>query len=148
MSVPLPGGLLVALAGMVVLDLRFRLFFRRNPVRAAIVLAVGVLFFLAWDLVGHRLGIFFRGSAELLTGIRLAPELPLEELFFLTLLGYLTMNGYGWLTRLGDGWRAMTYLCWMPRSSSRVPSSPSPPSSSAAVRAGARSGSSRRSSWC
>ena len=90
--------LLVALAGMVVLDLRFRLFFRRNPVRAAIVLAVGVLFFLAWDLAGIGLGIFFRGAPELLTGIRLAPELPLEELFFLTLLGYLTMNGYGWLS--------------------------------------------------
>ena len=30
-----------------------------------------------------------------MTGILLAPELPLEELFFLTLLTYMTMNLLG-----------------------------------------------------
>ena len=88
-------GLLVALAGMVVLDVRFRLFFGRGPVRAAIVLVLGVAFFLAWDAAGIGLGIFFRGTSTLLVGMQLAPELPLEELFFLTLLCYLTMNAYG-----------------------------------------------------
>ena len=52
----------------------------------------GVVFFLVWDLVGIGLGIFFRGETAFMTGILLAPELPLEELFFLTLLCYLTMN--------------------------------------------------------
>ena len=89
--------LLVALAGMVVLDLRFRLFFAVAPVRAAIVLVLGVAFFVCWDLVGIDLGIFFRGNPGLLTGVQLGPELPLEELFFLALLCYLTMNLYGWL---------------------------------------------------
>lgn len=88
-------GLLVALAGMVVLDLRYRLFFGKAPLRAAIVLAVGVVFFLAWDAAGIGFGIFFRGDPALLVGVQLAPELPLEELFFLTLLCYLTMNVYG-----------------------------------------------------
>jgi lycopene cyclase domain-containing protein len=92
-------GLLLGLAGMVVLDLRFRLFFRRAPLRAAIVLVVGVVFFLAWDAVGVHLGIFFRGDPALLVGIRLAPEIPLEELFFLALLCYLTMNLYGFASR-------------------------------------------------
>ena len=96
-------GLLIALAGMVVLDLRFRLFFRRAPLRAAIVLVVGVLFFLVWDAAGVGLGIFFRGDLALLTGVQLAPdlapEIPLEELFFLLLLCYLTMNVYGALGR-------------------------------------------------
>lgn len=91
-------GLLVALAGMVVLDLRFRLFFTRGPARAAVVLVVGVAFFLAWDAAGVGLGIFFRGDLSLLTGVQLAPEIPLEELFFLLLLCYLTMNVYGWLS--------------------------------------------------
>ena len=40
------------------------------------------------------LGVFFRGNAGLLTGLQFAPELPLEELFFLALLCYLTMNVY------------------------------------------------------
>ena len=92
------GGLLFALLGMVVLDLRFRLFFGRAPLRAAIVLVLGVAFFLGWDAAGVGLGIFFRGDLALLTGVQLAPEIPVEELFFLVLLCYLTMNAYGWLS--------------------------------------------------
>jgi lycopene cyclase domain-containing protein len=88
-------GLLFALSGMVVLDLRYRLFFAKAPARAAIVLLVGVAFFLSWDAAGVHLGIFFRGNLALLTGLQLAPEIPLEELFFLILLCYLTMNAYG-----------------------------------------------------
>ncbi|SDY74333.1 lycopene cyclase domain-containing protein [Herbiconiux ginsengi] len=84
--------LLVSLGGMVVLDRRFRLFFFDRPVRAAVVLLVGVAFFVVWDLLGIGLGIFFRGETDFMTGILLAPELPLEEVFFLTLLCYLTMN--------------------------------------------------------
>jgi len=94
--------LAIALTGMVVLDRRFRLFFWADARRAAIVLAIGVVFFIVWDLFGIGLGIFFRGETEFMTGLQLAPELPLEELFFLILLCYLTMNVYGslrWLSR-------------------------------------------------
>tara|TARA_R110002020_G_scaffold152794_9_gene331550 strand:- start:172097 stop:172435 length:339 start_codon:yes stop_codon:yes gene_type:complete len=91
--------LLVSLTGMVVLDRRFGLFFWRDARRARIVLPVGVLFFLVWDLFGVGLGIFFRGETEFMTGLLVAPEVPLEEVFFLTLLCYLTMNVYGALTR-------------------------------------------------
>jgi lycopene cyclase domain-containing protein len=97
------GALLISLAGMVVLDLRFKLFFAVAPVRAAIVLLAGIAFFLVWDVVGIGAGVFFRGNPGLLTGVQFAPELPLEELFFLALLCYTTMNLYGYLsTRL---WR-------------------------------------------
>jgi lycopene cyclase domain-containing protein len=91
--------LLVALTGMVVLDRRFRLFFWADPARAAGVLVIGVLFFLGWDLAGIRLGIFFRGETPFMTGLQLAPELPVEEAFFLALLCYLTMNLYGAFSR-------------------------------------------------
>ncbi|CAN5125486.1 hypothetical protein BH11ACT5_BH11ACT5_02770 [soil metagenome] len=91
--------LLVALTGMVVLDRRFRLFFWRDARRAAIVLVAGLVFFLAWDLAGVGGGIFFRGETAFMTGLQIAPEVPLEEVFFLTLLCYLTMNIYGWLSR-------------------------------------------------
>ena len=94
--------LAVALTGMVVLDRRFGLFFWSDWRRATIVLAMGLVFFLAWDVAGIGLGIFFRGETDFMTGLQLAPELPLEELFFLTLLCYLTMNLYGFVsTRLG-----------------------------------------------
>ena len=94
--------LLIALTGMVLLDRRFTLFFWNSPWRAALVLAAGVVFFVVWDLFGIGLGIFFRGETEFMTGLQVAPELPVEELFFLTLLGYLTMNLYTGLER----WRS------------------------------------------
>ncbi|QJU55410.1 lycopene cyclase domain-containing protein [Herbiconiux sp. KACC 21604] len=84
--------LLVSITGMVVLDRRFRLFFFDRPGRAAVVLVAGVVFFVLWDLAGIGLGIFFRGETSFMTGLQVAPELPVEELFFLTLLCYLTMN--------------------------------------------------------
>lgn len=83
--------LLVSLAGMVLLDVRHRLFLGRDPLRAAIVLATGTVFFLLWDLAGIGLGIFFRDDGEFATGILLAPELPLEEPIFLLFLCELTM---------------------------------------------------------
>ena len=99
MSLAYLGALVVSIGGMVVLDARFRLFIWRAPARAAAVLGLGVAFFLVWDIAGISLGIFFRGNPGLLTGILLAPELPLEELFFLTLLCYLTMNTVSALER-------------------------------------------------
>ncbi|MBN9605646.1 MAG: lycopene cyclase domain-containing protein [Actinomycetales bacterium] len=83
--------LLVSLAGVATLDLRFRLFVGRDPRRGIAVLALGVAFFVVWDLIGVGAGIFFRGAPELLTGVLIAPEVPLEELFFLTLLCWTTM---------------------------------------------------------
>ena len=86
--------LTIALTGMVVLDLRFGLFFWADARRAAVVLAAGVVFFLVWDVLGIGLGIFFRGETSFMTGLVIAPELPIEEVFFLALLCYLTMNAY------------------------------------------------------
>jgi len=98
--------LAVALTGMVMLDRRFQLFLWRDARRGAIVLGAGVAFFLVWDLAGIRNGIFFRGETEFMTGVQLAPELPIEELFFLILLCYLTLNGYGAAVRLLDARRS------------------------------------------
>jgi lycopene cyclase domain-containing protein len=85
------GALVVSLAGMAALDRKFQLFFWRSPARAGLVLGIGVAFFACWDLFGIGLGIFERGVSAFMSGITLAPEFPLEELFFLTFLCYLTM---------------------------------------------------------
>lgn len=82
---------LVALAAMVLLDRRFRLVFWRDARRAAITLAIGLAFFLAWDVAGIALGVFARGASPAMTGIEVAPDLPLEEIFFLVFLCYLTL---------------------------------------------------------
>jgi lycopene cyclase domain-containing protein len=84
--------LLLSITGMVLLDRRHTLFFWQDARRATVVLTTGIVFFLCWDLVGIDAGVFFRGEGPWMTGILLAPELPLEEVFFLTLLCYMTMN--------------------------------------------------------
>ena len=84
--------LLVSLSGMAVLDRRYRLFVGAAPRRAAVVLVAGVAFFLLWDLAGIALGVFFRGTTPYMTGWLIAPELPVEEVLFLVLLCWLTMN--------------------------------------------------------
>ncbi len=83
--------LTVSIGCIGLIDHRHRLFLFRAPRTAALVLAVGVGYFLAWDLVGIGYGVFFRGQTSFMTGVLLAPELPVEEVFFLVLLCYLTM---------------------------------------------------------
>ncbi|MCW4385618.1 lycopene cyclase domain-containing protein [Salinibacterium sp. SYSU T00001] len=87
--------LLISLFCMTLLDRRFTLFFWRDARRAALVMTLGLVFFLAWDAGGIGLDIFHRGGSPWMTGIELAPELPLEEVFFLALLCYVTMVAYG-----------------------------------------------------
>lgn len=107
MSVVYLAALSVSIVGMVMLDRRFRLFFWDDARRAAIVLAAGVVLFLVWDLLGIGLGIFFRGQTPFMTGLLIAPELPIEEVFFLTLLCYLAMNVFGAASRLGPSERRL-----------------------------------------
>ncbi|PPL19634.1 lycopene cyclase domain-containing protein [Microterricola pindariensis] len=83
--------LLASLGCMVLLDRRFTLFFWREPRRAALVLALGTLFFVLWDIAGIALGIFLRGQNEISTGLLLGPHFPVEELVFLVFLCYLSM---------------------------------------------------------
>ena len=96
------GALLVSIAGLVVLDARLRLFLFAAPVRAAVVLVVGVAGFLAWDVAGVGLGIFFEGPSGLLVGVDLVPEVPLEELFFLILMCLSAMHAFLLAQRLLD----------------------------------------------
>ncbi|MGQ1837860.1 lycopene cyclase domain-containing protein [Kocuria turfanensis] len=92
MSFAYLGFLLLSLAGMVLLDVRGRLFLAHDPRRGALVLAAGVVFFLAWDVAGIGLGIFLHSRSAYATGWMVAPQIPVEEVVFLLFLCYLTMN--------------------------------------------------------
>ncbi|WP_426310748.1 lycopene cyclase domain-containing protein [Cellulosimicrobium sp. E-16] len=82
------GALAVSLGGLAVLDRRFRLAFWADRRRAALTVGLGVVGFLLWDVAGLVLGIFARGESPWMTGLLLAPDLPVEEAVFLTLLCY------------------------------------------------------------
>lgn len=87
--------LAVSLLGLGLIDKRHRLaLFAGRVTQTLITLAVGVVFFLTWDVVGIAQGVFFRGGGPYQTGLLIGPELPLEEVFFLTLLCYVTLLCY------------------------------------------------------
>lgn len=87
--------LLGAIVGTGALDWRHRLaLFGGAPARTVVIVGIAVVFFLVWDVVGIAEGVFFRGSGPWMTGILLGPELPLEEVFFLSLLSYSTLIAY------------------------------------------------------
>lgn len=100
MSLAYLAGLLVSMACIALLDARYRLFLWRAPLRATIVLAIGVAYLLAWDAAGIALDIFFRDANAFSTGVLLAPHLPVEEPVFLLFLCQITMTAYCGAVRL------------------------------------------------
>ncbi|MDQ1083843.1 MULTISPECIES: lycopene cyclase domain-containing protein [Microbacterium] len=85
------GAILFSLVGMMLIDGKYSLVLWVAPVRAAATVLVGTAFFLAWDLVGIVTGVFVKGESPLFVGVELAPHLPLEEVFFLLFLSYLSL---------------------------------------------------------
>lgn len=83
--------LLAVIGCMALLDWRHRLFLWARPGAATAVLAVGMAYFLAWDVWGIAEGVFLHRDSPYMTGIMLAPQLPLEEGFFLLFLSHHTM---------------------------------------------------------
>lgn len=88
------GALLFSLAGMVAVDKRYSLAFFRDVRASLIAILTGLLVFVVWDFLGIGLGIFFSGHSVYMTGWYLAPEFPVEELFFLIFLCYFTLIIY------------------------------------------------------
>ncbi|MCM3503417.1 lycopene cyclase domain-containing protein [Microbacterium sp. P26] len=85
------GAILFSLIGMMLIDGKYSLALRVAPLRTALAVLGGTVFFLAWDLVGIATGVFVKGESPLFVGVMLAPHLPLEELFFLLFLSYLAI---------------------------------------------------------
>ena len=83
--------LLVSIGGLGVLDWRYRVALFADARRTVLTIVIAVAFFLVWDLIGTGLGIFFIGDGPYQSGIVIAPEVPLEEVFFLVLLTYQTL---------------------------------------------------------
>ena len=94
------GALLISIFGMVMIDRRYRLAFYKDTGLTARVLAAAVGIFLLWDIAGIALGIFRKGESDLALDIELLPELPIEEVFFLFLLSYISLLSYLALRRI------------------------------------------------
>jgi lycopene cyclase domain-containing protein len=85
------GTLLVALGCIALVDRRWRLVLWADPRRGVAVLAVGVGVFLVWDLLAVHHHFYRRGETGVMTGAQIAPGIPVEELFFVLFLCYVTL---------------------------------------------------------
>lgn len=97
------GILLVLLACMVLLDAKGKLFLFRHPVRGILALGLGTGFFVLWDVLAIRQGIFLHKESQLMTGIMVGEQFPLEEVFFLVFLCYCAMIAFTGLPTLARG---------------------------------------------
>src|SRR3954467_11604810 len=83
--------LVLGLACMVATDRRWRLVLWADPVRGVVVLSAGMAVFVAWDLAALHLDLYQPGDSTVATGVEVAPGLPVEELFFIGFLCYLSL---------------------------------------------------------
>lgn len=83
-------------------DRRWRLALWAHARRTAAVLAIAVAVFLVWDVLALELGYYTRGESRFMTGIEVSPGLPLEELFFVLFLCYITLVLHRGVRRLRD----------------------------------------------
>jgi lycopene cyclase domain-containing protein len=99
MSLLYLGGLVFAIGCLVLIDWRFKLAFFSDAKRTAVTLLVAIGLFVLWDVLGIQLGIFFHAGSPYTLPVRLLPEFPIEELFFLFLLTYVTLIIYQWVRK-------------------------------------------------
>ncbi|MGV9002199.1 MAG: lycopene cyclase domain-containing protein [Candidatus Saccharimonadaceae bacterium] len=87
-------GLLFAVAGLAIIDWRFKLAVWYDAKRTLYTVSTAVAIFILWDFLGIFLGIFIHGESIYQLPFTLAPEFPLEELFFLCLISYSALIIY------------------------------------------------------
>lgn len=83
--------LVVSIAGLAAVDLRYRLVLWCDRIAGAVSLATGVVALLIWDLVCVSLGVFVVAPSPWATGWMALPGIPIEEPFFLLLLSYTVL---------------------------------------------------------
>lgn len=88
------GLLVLSIIGTVLLDFRHKLALFVDARRTILVVVLSVVFFLGWDMNGVANGVFFKGDSDLLVGLDVATEVPIEEVFFLTLLSHLALIAF------------------------------------------------------
>ena len=86
--------LVVSICGLALIDRRLKLAFWYDAKRTVKTIGVGIGLFVLWDYFGIAMGIFFSGNSPYSLPLRIFPEFPIEELFFLFLLCYTALLLY------------------------------------------------------
>ena len=77
--------------GMGIIDLRWRLALWHDARRTLLAVAASTAVLLVWDLVAISVDLFRIGESAGMTGIELAPHMPIEEPVFLVFLSYISL---------------------------------------------------------
>lgn len=102
--------ILVSSCSMAVIDWRWNLAFFRDAISSIVVLVGSVCAFLLWDLLGITAGVFFRGPGPWMTGWQIAPEIPVEEVLFLSFLTQFSLVLNAAMERLADTGERVRHL--------------------------------------
>lgn len=94
--------LLGSIAGMMILDARFKVVLFQRAFSTVLMVGFGVAALIIVDLYAIEHAIFVRGESPYLLGIWLTPHIPLEEPIFLAFLSYCTLVIYGLLNRWAE----------------------------------------------
>lgn len=80
--------LIFSLSGLFFADYKHKLFIFHDTKSAILLWLIGLVFFLAWDVTGIVLDVFST-NPEWVSGVYFfTPDMPLEEILFLTLFLY------------------------------------------------------------
>lgn len=94
-------GLVFAISCLTLVDWKYKLTWFYQAKRTAVTLGAAIGMFIVWDVLGIQLGIFFHGGSPYALPFRIAPEFPIEELFFLYLLTYVALLVYRFVQKRG-----------------------------------------------
>ena len=83
--------LLVALAVLVIWDSYKHIAFFNDPRASFKVVGISVGLFLLWDILGIALNIFHTNVDYVSGAFLFTPDLPVEEILFLTFLSYFVL---------------------------------------------------------
>lgn len=86
--------LLVGLGGMMVIDKHYRLSFWDNTPASGIAILASTLLLLLLDIAGIGWQIFYTNQKYVMNINIVNPNLPVEEILLLVLIGYLCCNLY------------------------------------------------------
>lgn len=92
-------GLVVAITGIAIIDWRYKLAFWHDSKRTIFTVLTAMLIFTLWDFLNIFLEIFRHGKSPYQLAFTLAPQFPIEEVFFLILLSYCALVIYNGVSK-------------------------------------------------
>ncbi len=86
--------LILSICGLLFIDVHYKIAIGKDKNATLKTLGCAVLLFLVWDMAAIALGVFKHGSSSYALPFTILPELPIEEILFLTLLCYCVLLVY------------------------------------------------------